>query len=474
MKNMSKYYITTAIPYINAKPHIGHAMEFIQTDVLARFHRIIGDDTYFLTGSDDNSLKNVLSAEAAGINVDDFVKQHAEIFKTLATTLNISNDDFIRTVEERHKLGVEKLWEACKKDIYKKTYKGRYCVGCEEFKKVEDLDKGCCPEHPNKPLETIEEENYFFKLSNYQKKLEELIEKDEYKIVPETRKNEVLSFIKRGLEDFSVSRSQERAKGWGIPVPGDPSQVIYVWFDALGNYITALGYGTGDKLFDNYWPADAHVVGKGITKFHAIYWPAMLLSAGVALPKKLFVHGYFTVDGQKMSKSLGNVIDPEDLVLKYGVDAVRYFLLREIPSTKDGDFSIKRFEERFTSDLSNELGNLVQRTLTMINKYEVKVKYKDSDFPSDIASLIKDFSFDKALVSIWTKVKAQNQFIEENKPWELAKNDKQSLADVLTSIYSNLCEISVALSPFMPDTSKKIKEQLNNLKPEAIFPRLEK
>jgi len=307
-----KFYITTAIPYVNAAPHVGHALEFVQTDVIARYHRLLGEDVHFQSGSDDNALKNVQAAEEKKIPVEKFVKQNSDKFYQFKNEniLNISFDDFIRTTEKRHIDGAQALWKACKKeDIYKKKYKGLYCLGCEVFLTEKDLVDGKCPEHKKKP-EIVEEENYFFRLSKYQDWLEKLISSDKLKIIPKTRKNEVLAFIRRGLEDFSISRTKERAHGWGVPVPGDPNQIIYVWFDALANYITALDWHKKGKLYQKYWPADVHVIGKGITRFHAIYWPVMLKSADIPLPKSEFVHGYITVEGEKISKSLGNIIDP--------------------------------------------------------------------------------------------------------------------------------------------------------------------
>ena len=359
-----KFYITTAIDYVNGLPHIGHALEKIQTDVVARYHRSLGENVLFLTGTDENSLKNVQAAEKEGITVQELVDRNSQVFYNLKDVLNLSFDDFIRTTEKRHIEGVEKLWKACQKDIYKKTYEGLYCVGCEAFYKESELVNGLCPEHKKAP-ELVKEENYFFKLSKYQNQLKELIEKNEFKIIPETRKNEVLSFINSGLEDICISRSKERAHGWGIPVPKDPNQIVWVWFDALANYITAVGYDLDEKMFQDLWPADIHFVGKGILRFHAVYWPAMLLSAGLALPKSIFVHGYITVDGGKMSKSIGNVINPIELVKKYGTEPVRYFLLREMPPTQDGDFTYEKFEDRYTADLARGLGNLVARVIAL-------------------------------------------------------------------------------------------------------------
>ncbi|MCL4386819.1 MAG: methionine--tRNA ligase [Patescibacteria group bacterium] len=475
---MSKFYLTNAIPYVNAEPHIGFALEICQSDCIARYHRKKGDEVYFMMGADENSLKNVQAAEKAGKKTADFVKENTQAFIDLNKALNISNDDFIKTTEKRHIRGVEKIWKACEKDIYKKNYKGLYCVGCEEFKKESDLMDGCCSEHPNEKLEVVEEENYFFKLSNYQTKLEEIITKDIYKVYPASRKNEVLGFIKQGLEDFSISRSKERARGWGIPVPGDESQVIYVWFDALANYITGVDYAEEGEFFKKYWPADLHVIGKGILKFHAVYWPAMLLSAGVELPKELFVHGYLMVNGQKISKSLGNVIDPTEMAKKYGIDPLRYFLLSEIPATADGDFSEKRLEERYNSDLANGLGNLVQRIAAMIDKYldgQIPEGHTEVDTePFDRHMELLELH--KAIEYVWSELKGLDQYIEEEKPWELFKTDKDELKTVLGNLATSIKKLNEMIAPFMPETSEKIAGIFKGPKVKLgkpLFPRLE-
>ena len=323
-----RYFITTAIPYANSTPHIGFALEIVQTDTFARYHRLRGDDTWFLTGTDENALKNVQAAERAGVPTAEFVERNSQRFQNLREVLDLSFDQFIRTAGDPiHRAGAEKIWRAidASGDIYRKHYEGLYCVGCEQFYDEDDLIEGRCPEHGTVP-DRVEEENYFFRLSRYAGQLEELISSGAYRVIPETRKNEVLSFIRGGLQDFSISRSQVRARGWGIPVPDDPSQVMYVWFDALTNYITALGYADDGPNYQRYWienPNRTHTIGKGVIRFHAIYWPAMLLSAGVPLPDTLFVHGYITIGGSKVSKSLGNVVDPVQLVEQYGVDAVR-------------------------------------------------------------------------------------------------------------------------------------------------------
>ncbi|MCX6719671.1 MAG: methionine--tRNA ligase, partial [Candidatus Staskawiczbacteria bacterium] len=369
---IKKFYITTSIPYTNAPPHIGFALEIIQADVLARLHRDAGEDVFFLTGTDEHGLKTLRAAEVVGKKPLEFADEISGKFKDLANVLNISNDDFIRTTDEqRHKPTVYRLWEKFKEngDIYKKIYKGYYCPGCEAFKTQKELIDGKCTIH-QKPVEIIEEENYFFKLTKYLSQIKKVIESDEIKIIPESRKGEVLNMIAQGLEDVSFSRVKE--KYWGWPVPDDDSQNLYVWQDALPNYISALGYAEDGEQFKKYWPADVHCIGKDIVKFHAIYWPAMLLSAGLELPKLIFIHGFINVGGQKMSKSLGNVVDPFELVKKYGVDAVRYYLLREVLSTEDGDFTIEKFEQRYNSDLAGGIGNLVARVLGIAGNLEIK------------------------------------------------------------------------------------------------------
>lgn len=474
---MKKFYITTAIPYVNASPHIGFALELVQTDAVARYYRQKGVDTYFLTGTDDNSLKNVQAAEKEGISTEELVERNSQRFIELTEVLNASNDDFIKTASEDHFAGAQKLWSSCKEeDIYKKKYKGLYCVGCEQFYTDKELVDGRCPEHKTVPDE-VEEENYFFKLMNYQKKLEKLIESDELKIVPQSRKNEVLSFVKQGLEDFSISRSQARAKNWGVPVPGDSSQVMYVWFDALANYITALDYEHEGEKFKKYWPADVHVIGKGIIRFHAVYWIAMLLSAGVSIPKSLFVHGYINVAGEKMSKSLGNVIDPFEVVEKYGVEPVRYYLLRYIHPVQDSDFSVEKFEESYTADLANGVGNLVNRITGLIEQNGVQIELKDFKEDKEFASYITNFEFDKALKFVWEIIAKADGIVSEKKPWELAKAGKEKeVAEILNETANLVYQVSQYLVPFLPDTATKIEKIITASeikKGEALFPRLD-
>src|SRR3990170_2979894 len=443
----NRFYVTTAIPYVNAAPHIGFALEIVQADVIARYHRLIGDDTFFLTGTDENALKNVQSAEKAGVPVKKFVDRNSQRFEDLKGALNLSFDDFIRTTEERHVKGAQKLWQACDPDdIYKKGYRGLYCIGCEQFYTEKELVEGKCPEHGTVP-ETVEEENYFFKLSGYQEQLIKLIESDELKIIPATRKNEVLSFIKGGLEDFSISRSNKRAKGWGVPVPGDESQVAFVWFDALSNYINALGYANDGEKFKKYWlenPNRTHVIGKGIIRFHAVYWPAMLLSAGISLPTEIFVHGYLTVDGQKISKSLGNVIDPFALVEKYGTDPVRYYLLAKFSPFEDGDFSEAKLKETYNGDLANGLGNLVSRITKLAEGKEFKIQEGKLEIDEKYRKAFQNYRFDEALGAVWQGISFLDGYINKEKPWEKegAARDKD-----LQLLISHLLPLTDYLSP---------------------------
>ncbi len=474
---MKKFYISTALPYVNLPPHAGFALEIIQADVVARYHQILGEDVFFLTGTDENSLKNVRAAEKEGISVKKLVDRNAKKFYDLKEALNLSFDDFIRTTEERHIKGAQKFWLACKKDIYKKKYRGLYCIGCEEFYKENELVNGLCPEHKTKP-ELVEEENYFFKLSKYQDQLKKIVEKDELKIIPQTRKNEVISFMNSGLQDICISRSAERGRGWGIPVPGDPNQIQWTWFDALSNYINALGYAENSKKFQEWWQKNEnklHIVGKGILRFHGIYWIAMILSAKLSLPKTIFVHGYLTSDGQKMSKSLGNVIDPFELVKKYGTDPVRYFLLREIPPTEDGDFTYEKFEARYNSDLASGLGNLVARVLTMagnINPNDQIPNPKSQKIIEDTQERYKkaldDFKFNNALASIWDLISFCDKYIEKERPWEKSENRE----NIINNLLFALTAIAQMLKPFLPETSEKIVKQLKTKKSTVLFPRI--
>ncbi|MCX8199967.1 MAG: methionine--tRNA ligase [Candidatus Micrarchaeota archaeon] len=477
---MPKYYITTAIPYVNASPHLGHALEFIQTDVLARYHKLLGDDVYVVTGADENSLKNVQAAEAKGTTPEALCAENAALFRKLADTLGLSYSSFVRTsVSQEHKKGVQMLWELCAKsgDIYRKNYRGLYCVGCEAFYEEHQLENGMCPEH-KKPLEIVEEENYFFRLSKYQKQLEEMIASGRLKVVPESRMNEMLHFIREGLQDFSISRSMKRAKGWGIPVPHDPNQIMYVWFDALGTYLTGAGYGSDSAKFSKYWPADVHVIGKGILRFHAIYWPVMLLSAGLQMPKSILVHGYITVEGEKMSKSLGNIVDPFSVVEKFGIDAFRYCLLSEVSTFEDGDFSEKVLIEKNNNELVANVGNLVNRTIVFAkNNFDGKVPYGplakgDEQFIAlqkekiaKASALLGQMRLKEAISAIMEFSSNANRYFQENEPWKAVKSDKLRAAAVLYVLANQVKDLAILLWPYIPHASDEIFRQLNVERP---------
>ncbi|OGK23366.1 methionine--tRNA ligase [Candidatus Roizmanbacteria bacterium RIFCSPLOWO2_01_FULL_37_12] len=471
-----KFYITTAIPYVNAKPHIGHALEFVQADVMAKFHRLLNEDVLLLSGADENALKNIQAAEKAGVPVQEFIDQNAELFKNLADKLNIHFDVFQKgSDQKKHFLSSQLLWNLCFKngDIYKKKYTGLYCVGCETFYASDELNKkGECFEHPGKKLEEVSEENYFFKLSKYQKQIIELISTDKLKIVPDFRKKEILSFLNKLLLDISISRTNERAKNWGVPVPNDPSQRIYVWFDALNIYQSGIGFGWDEKIYKKWWPVDIHVIGKGITRFHAIYWPAFLLSAKLPLPKALFVHGYLTVEGQKMSKTIGNVIDPLELIEKYGVDAIRYYLLREIPPYDDGDFSHSRMKEVYDSDLANELGNLISRLTNLAEKDKLRNSNKTiKQYNNLTIASFDSFQFNKILENIWLEIKDLNKSIDDFAPWSKKPAERK---DFLLQSINRLKQIGFELRPFIPATAEKILQATQGKikKSEPLFPRL--
>lgn len=483
---MAKFYITTAIPYVNAAPHIGHTLEFVQADVLARIHKRMGDTTLLLSGSDENALKNVTAASEKGIPIQKFIDTNAELFAAIAKRLHVQFDVFQKgSDQEKHFPASQKLWSLCnaRGDIYTKEYEGLYCLGCEAFYTKEDLDEhGQCFEHPGKKLEIVRESNYFFRLSKYQQQLIDLIQRDEITIVPEFRKKEVLSFLSQPLQDISISRTNERAKNWGVPVPGDDSQRMYVWFDALNIYQSGIGFGWDEKKYSSWWPADIHMIGKGITRFHAVYWPAFLLSAGLSLPKTIFVHGYFTVNGQKMSKTLGNVIDPNEIIDEFGADALRYYLTREIPPFSDGDFSKKRLTELYNADLANGLGNLVARIAKLSSQTDPAVPPNDiPTYPSLLTreewtpykKALTAYRFDEALAAIWEKIRNLDRSLDAHAPWKLSGKEKTTVCE---SILHPLVECAVLLSPFMPETSEKII-QILTIRPiqpsPVLFPRIQ-
>lgn len=471
-----KFYITCAIPYVNAAPHIGHALEFVQGDTIARFHKLLGEDSLLLSGGDENALKNVQAAENAGEEVKPFVDKNNKLFEELVKNLNCNFGVWQKGSNQKtHFASSQKLWELCNKngDIYQKEYEGLYCLGCEAFYTPEELNKnGECFEHPGKPLQTVKEKNYFFKLSKYQRDLLELISSDKLKIYPEERKNEVLSFLKEPLQDISISRSNERARNWGVPVPGDSTQRMYVWFDALNIYQSGIGFGWDDEKYKEYWPADVHVIGKGITRFHAVYWPAFLMSARLDVPKSIFVHGYFTVNGQKMSKTLGNVIDPNELIKKYGADALRYYFLAKFSPFLDGDFSEEKLKDVYNGDLANGLGNLVSRTARLCEKIEKPFEEKKVQIFDMVKQSISEYRFDSAITDIWMKIKEIDQNINLNEPWKMQKKDLQAFLQENVDVIRN---IAYNLKPFLPETAEKIEKQFSGShikSSEPLFPRI--
>jgi methionyl-tRNA synthetase len=453
------YYVTTSIPYVNGEPHIGFGMELVQADVLARAARKRGENVIFSTGTDEHGSKIAQKAQTLGITPRQLVDDMSDRFRGLQALLNISNDRFIRTTDQPHEQRAQLIWKALEKDIYKSTYTGWYDVREEEFVPEAKADPARMQSDHPQAYQKLEEENYFFRLSNYTDAIRQKIESGEFKVVPDTRRNEIMSVLNEGLEDISISRPKEKLD-WGVPVPGDKNQVMYVWFEALMNYITVLGFPEHED-FKQFWPAQTQVIGKDILRFHAAIWPGMLMSLGIELPKVLFVHGHITVGGQKMSKSLGNGVAPTEIVAKYGTDAFRYFFLRHVPSYNDGDFSWDAFEAAYNNELANELGNGVQRTAAMIMKYQNGLIGDVSPAQHDAAPVddaLAACRFDRALDEIWNQVRGLNQYIDEAKPWVIAKsNDSDHLREVLAYQAGCLLEIAELLEPFLPETAFKIK-----------------
>jgi len=473
-----KFYITTAIDYVNSVPHLGHALEKVQADAIARYQRITDKDVYFLTGVDEHGIKIIRSSQDAGKSVKDFVNENSGKFAELTKKLDISNNNFIRTSDrERHWPGAQLLWKKLVEagDIYKGKYSGYYCVGCEAYVTEKDLIDGKCPYHFKEP-EKIEEENYFFKLSRYVDEIKNKIESGELKILPESRKNEILGMIKEGVGDISFSRPKEKLSDWGVPVPDDESQLMYVWCDALANYISALGYGSNNE--DNlkkFWPADLHIIGKDILRFHALIWPAMLMSAKLLLPKTIFVHGFILSNGKRMSKTLGNVIDPFYLAEKYGVDATRYYLLREITPFEDGDITEEKFKEAYNANLANGLGNLTARIMKMSEQYldNKELRIKNYELPNDFKNLMDNFGLNKAMDLIWEKISELDLHIQKTEPFKLIKTDEEKTKEILAELVSGLQNIALMLKPFLPQASEKILKSIElNKMPETLFPRV--
>ncbi len=477
MAGKPAYYLTTAISYVNGVPHLGHAYEAISTDVMARFKRLDGYDVRFLTGTDEHGQKVEKTARDAGKEPQAFCDEIAQTFIDMTKSLNISNDDFIRTTEPRHHKSVQAIWTLLQEagDIYVDSYAGWYSVRDEAFFGEDELTKGedgtfIAPS--GAPVEWVEEPSYFFRLSAYGDKLLEHYEANPDFILPKSRRNEVVSFVSQGLRDLSISRT---SFDWGIPVPGDDAHIMYVWLDALTNYITAVGYpDTDSALYKTYWPADLHVIGKDILRFHTVYWPAFLMSAGLPLPKRVFAHGFLNIEGEKMSKSLGNVMSPDALVGEFGLDQIRYFLMREVPFGNDGSFSRDAMIHRINGDLANDLGNLCQRVLSMIGKNcDASVpepgNFSEADTALlDAADALLDKSraafdgqqFHTALISIWEVIGDANRYVDAQEPWKLRKEDPARMATVLYVLADTIRQIGILVQPFMPESGAKILDQL--------------
>ena len=459
-----KLYITTAIPYVNGSPHIGNALDYLLADIWTRYNKQNGREVRFQVGTDEHGNKIAAKAAEAGLDPQSYTDKTYLNFENLMKKMGASYTDFIRTTDPHHIGAVQYIWQTLEPYIYKGTYEGWYCVGCEAFvsDKEATANNGTCPDH-NQPYQRLSEENYYFKTSAFTEKVRKAIVDNEMEIVPEFRKKEFLDLMKDGLQDVSISRPKKNLS-WGIPVPGNPEQIMYVWLDALANYITVLGY-PDQPGWKDYWPADVQIIGKDILRFHAGIWPAMLLGLGLELPKKLLVHGFVNVGGSKMSKSVGNVVDPVQVIDDYGLDAFRYFFSRHIPTLDDGDFTWEKFENAYNTELANDLGNVIQRISSMVTRYEAGVIGDTPQGEHDMGvyhEAMESLDFNKAIDEVWLMVRSLNQYIENVKPWEIAKKvgkDPEAaphLSEVLAYAVGALLQIADLLVPFLPDTSEKI------------------
>ncbi|HET9850016.1 MAG TPA: methionine--tRNA ligase [Candidatus Saccharimonadales bacterium] len=477
---MKSFFVTTSIPYVNSDPHIGFGMELVMADVLARWARQGKRPTMFLTGTDEHGGKIAEKAAEAKTTPKAYADQVSQKFSQLSKTLNISNDRFIRTTDPEHEQRAQTIWKNLASHIYKGTYVGWYCTGHEEYfpETIVKENKGVCPEH-NRPYEKLQEENYFFKLSAFTEPVKEAIDTGKLRVIPDSRRNEIMAVLDKGLEDISISRPKDKIS-WGIGVPGDTGQVMYVWFEALTNYITALGYPDG-KDFKEFWPADVQIIGKDILRFHAAIWPAMLMGLELAPPKTLYAHGFISSDGKKMSKTLGNVVAPADITDKFGADTFRYYFLRHIPSNEDGDFSWEKLESAYNNELADQLGNAVARISAMIERYQQGVIGQIPPPEHDVRAYeeaLEDCRFDLALSEVWEQIRGLNQYVDEQKPWQIAKDgDEDHLREVLAYMAGSLLEVSELLAPFMPETAQKINSVFSEgiLKPlpGPLFPKHE-
>jgi len=476
MKN--KFYITTTLPYVNADPHIGFAAEILRADVLARFARLEGKEVFFNTGTDEHGLKIHRKAIEQKKDPQVYVDEYAKKFDELKKALNLSYNNFIRTTDKNHKKSAQEFWKKCNAsgDIYKKNYKVNYCVGCELELTESELVDGKCPHHPNQEIEYIEEENYFFRWSKYADKLLDFYERNPDFIVPKHRMNEIKRFIEAGLQDFSISRLKSKMP-WGVPVPGDGEHVMYVWFDALTNYINCLNWVEDDKMFHDFWPG-MQVAGKDNLRQQTAMWQAMLMSAGLPNSKQILIFGFINSNGQKMSKSLGNVVNPYDLIKKYGIDATRYYLLSGLKPFEDSDFTYDKFEEKYNADLANGLGNLVARVSNMLEKNKIEIDIKigsDDDLKKRVKEKLDKYLFDEALKVLWDELRKDDEFLSQKTPWKL--KDVKEIKEVLEPVAQSILNAADLLSVFLPDVAEKIITQFNQnqvKKGEPLFPRLTK